>query len=445
MASPASINNQLRILRPDAIIPMDSSRRVLNAHSVVIDAGKIVDIFKAGQAERIYPDAVIIDLPDQILIPGLINAHTHAAMSLFRGIADDLSLMDWLNDHIWPAEAKWVSSQFVEDGTELAIAEMLLSGTTCFNDMYFFPEVTARTAQKLGMRATVGLIVIDFPTVWASNADEYIGKGLEVHDEVRSMPLINTAFAPHAPYTVSDAPLEQIRLYADELDTPIHMHVHETAQEVHEAKQNSGKSPLQRLHELGLLTPKLIAVHMTQLDKSDIELVANSGIHIAHCPQSNLKLASGFCPTHELDQAGVNLSLGTDSAASNNDLDMLSEMQTAALISKVASNNAEAIPAYKALEMATINAAKALNLDHEIGSIEKGKAADLVSINTHHPSMQPIYDPMAQIVYSGSKQLVSNVWVNGRRLVENGQLTNIDTDKVINRAKQWRKDIADNK
>jgi 5-methylthioadenosine/S-adenosylhomocysteine deaminase len=441
MVSQSSINNQQRILKPDLVIPVDAERSVLKSHSVVIETGRITAVLPHDRAITDYPEAEVVELDNQVLLPGLINAHTHAAMSLFRGIADDLPLMTWLNDHIWPAESKWVNPQFVEDGTELAIAEMLLSGTTCFNDMYFFPDVTARTAQKLGMRAVVGLIVIDFPTIWASDADEYISKGMQVHDEARSMPLISTAFAPHAPYTVSDAPLEQIRTFADELNIPIHMHVHETAQEVNDAKQANGVSPVERLNELGLLTPKMIAVHMTQLSDNEIELLAASGTHIAHCPQSNLKLASGFCPTHKLEQAGINIALGTDSAASNNDLDMLSEMQTAALVSKVVSGNAEAIPAYQAIEMATINGAKALNLDNEIGSIEVGKAADLISIDLNHPSMQPVYDPAAQIVYSASRQLVKNVWTNGRRMVENGALTNIDTKRLIAQSKRWGEKI----
>jgi len=362
-------------------------------------------------------------------------------MSLFRGIADDMPLQQWLNDHIWPAEAKWVDTEFMRDGTELAIAEMLLSGTTCFNDMYFYPDVVARTAQEMGIRAVVGLIMLDFPSTWASGPDEYLAKGLSVHDEARSLSRVQTALAPHAPYTVSDPPLETIRTYADELNVPVHMHVHETAQEVTDSVTQYGTTPLQRLHKLGLLNPRMMAVHMTQLSDADIELVTEQGIHVVHCPESNLKLASGFCRAHDLLQAGTNVCLGTDSASSNNDLDMLGEMRSACLMAKMISNDASALPAWRVLEMATINGAKALNSQDEIGSLEVGKSADIVAIDLNHVSTQPVYDPVAQIVYSASRDQVSDVWVQGEARVIDKQLANLDINQLLNKAAHWGKQI----
>jgi len=307
------------------IVPVEPDDRVLDDHSLAIHEGRLVAVLPTADARRSYRATAEIELPAHALIPGLVNAHTHAAMTLLRGLADDLHLMDWLQHHVWPAEARWVNEEFVQDGTELALAEMLRGGTTCFNDMYFFPEVTARTAAAAGLRATVGLILIDFPTGYAGNADDYLAKGLALHDAYRNHPLIRTAFAPHAPYSVSDAPLARVRVLADELDIPVHMHVHETAHEVEQAMAQQGRRPLARLQELGLVSPSLLAVHMTQLTDAEIGQCAAAGVSVVHCPESNLKLASGFCPVQRLLQAGVNVALGTDGAASNNDLDMLGD------------------------------------------------------------------------------------------------------------------------
>ncbi|MDH5712240.1 MAG: TRZ/ATZ family hydrolase, partial [Gammaproteobacteria bacterium] len=355
------------------VIPVEGDKTCLTDHSIAIHDERILDILPSEQAREKYQPHTEINYADHALIPGLINTHTHAAMSLFRGLADDLALMDWLNNHIWPAENKWVTEEFVQLGTELACAEMLRSGTTCFNDMYFFPDITARVTNKAGMRATIGLIALDFPTIWARNADEYIDKGLIVHDEYRNSDLISTAFAPHAPYTISDQPLEKIRVLADELDIPVHMHVHETAFEITEAVKNTGKRPMQRLAELGLISPNLVAVHMTQLEAAEIEQLAAASSSVVHCPESNLKLSSGFCPLKQLTDAGVNVALGTDGAASNNDLDMFGEMRTAALLAKGISGDATAIPAHQALAMATINGARALGISDKTGSLSPGK------------------------------------------------------------------------
>lgn len=429
------------LVRARWVIPVEPEAVVLEHHAVAIKNDVIQAIAPANQFR---PDdaAEIVDLPTHAVIPGLINAHTHVAMSLFRGLADDLPLMEWLHQHIWPAEAQWVNAEFVRDGTLLGIAEMLRNGITCFNDMYFFPEETARTALKVGMRACIGLILLDFPSGWAQNAEEYVNKGLKLHDELRNAGLVTTAFAPHAPYTVSDAPLERIRMLADELDLPIHMHVHETADEVTQGVTKGDERPLARLKRLGLLTPRLLAVHMTQLLPQEIHLLAQEGVHVMHCPESNLKLASGLCPVWELLQAGVNVALGTDGAASNNDLDMLGEMRTAALLAKGVSGSAVALPAPSALSMATINGARALGLDDRIGSLKPGKAADLAAVDLSALATQPVYDPISQIVYSASREQVTDVWVAGKRLLRNRLLTTLDPTAIIAKAQQWREKIG---
>ena len=423
------------------VIPVEPAETVLEDHAVAVKDGRIVAIVPHGEAESRFQAETTVRCEHHAIIPGLINSHTHAAMTLMRGLADDLTLMTWLNEHIWPAEGQWVNAGFVRDGTQLAVAEMLRGGTTCFNDMYFFPDETARVASQAGMRAVAGLIVIDFPTVWAESADEYLHKGIEVHDVFRSDPLITTAFAPHAPYTVSDGPLERVAIIAEELDIPIHIHVHETADEVAMSLEQHGKRPLARLEERGLLTPRLVAVHMTQLEEEEIARYAESGAHVVHCPESNLKLASGFCPVQKLNEAGINVALGTDGAASNNDLDMFGEMRTAALLAKGVAGDASALPAHRALRMATLDGARALGLDEEIGSLEVGKAADLVAVNLGDLETQPLYHPISQLVYAASRDKVSDVWVAGRHLVKRGELTTLDTEAIAARARAWREKI----
>ena len=424
------------------IVPVDPDAVVYEHHSLVISEGRIVDLLPAEAARAGYRAELEHDLDRHLLIPGLVNAHTHAAMSLLRGLADDLPLNDWLNNHIWPAESRWVNEEFVHDGTQLAIAEMLRSGTTCFNDMYFFPDVTARVAANSGMRACVGLIVIDFPTVWARDANEYISKGLAVHDRFRGNPLVRAIFAPHAPYTVSDQPLEHLRTLADEMDIGIHMHIHETADEVDRAVELTGKRPLQRLQELGLLTPSLLAVHMTQLAEAEIAQFADSGGHVVHCPESNLKLASGFCPVAGLAAAGINIALGTDGAASNNDLDMLGEMRTAALLGKAVSGDASALPAHAVLRMATLNGANALGIGHETGSLATGKWADITAVRMDSLETQPVYDPVSHLVYACSREQVSDVWVAGQHLLKERRLTTLDDHEILGKVRLWQDRIG---
>ncbi len=335
-----------------------------------------------------------------------------------------------------------LNSQCPRSSARLACAEMLRGGTTCFNDMYFFPEIVAQQAIQHGIRANIGLIVFDFPTVWAENADAYLSKGLALHEQLRHESLISSSFAPHAPYTVSDGPLKQVAMYADEMGATVHMHVHETAHEVQEQLQKTGQTPLQRLNDLGLLTPSFIAVHMTQLSNEDIAFYAQTGGHIVHCPESNLKLASGFCPVAACMEAGINVALGTDGAASNNDQDMLAEMRTAALLAKGVSGNASAVSAMQALQMATINGAKALGLDAEIGSLKIGKAADVVAIDLSDVETQPVFNPLAQIVYAASRHQVSDVWVAGKQLLKKRQLLTLDLQDLRQRAAVWQQRLA---
>ncbi len=424
------------------IIPVSEGDPCLAEHSIAVHEDRIVEILPTSIARDRYQATVELDYAQHVLIPGLINAHTHAAMSLFRGLSDDIALMDWLQHHIWPAESRWVNEDFVQCGTELAVAEMLRSGTTCFNDMYFFPDITARVAKKAGIRACVGLIVLDFPTVWASSADDYIEKGIAVHDSFRDDDLVTTTFAPHAPYTVSDRPLEKIRSFAHEMDIPVTMHVHETAHEVDEAVAKTGKRPLERLGELGLLNPSLLAVHMTQLQQEEIETVANNGCHIVHCPESNLKLASGFCPVAELQNHGINIALGTDGAASNNDLDMLGEMRCAALVAKGIAGDPTALPAAAALRMATLNGAAALGIDNRVGSLEPGKQADIVALDMSRIETTPLYDPVSHLVYSCSRDQVSDVWIAGRHVLRNRVLTSLDETAIRSQAQTWSRKIG---
>lgn len=408
---------------------------------MVIDHGSIVALIPQQQAKQQYQAVTEHTYDQHCVMPGLVNNHTHAAMSLLRGLADDLPLMTWLNEHIWPAEKRWVSDSFVEAGSELAIAEMIRGGTTCFSDMYFFPDSTARVVDQSGIRANLGMVIIDFPSAWAANTAEYLHKGQLLHDHYRHHDRITTAYAPHAPYTVSDETLNSVVMNAEELDVPIMMHIHETAGEISQSMEQFGVRPLERLKELGLLSPRLTAVHMTQLLDQEINWCAEAGVHIAHCPESNLKLASGFCPTAKLQQNGINIALGTDGAASNNDLDMFAEMRQAALLAKAVAKDACAVSAHEALEMATINGAKALGLEEKFGSLESGKAADIIAVDFSELESYPCYDVISQLLYATGRHQVSDVWVNGKQLLKNKQLTTLNSAKIITTSRQWAQKI----
>jgi 5-methylthioadenosine/S-adenosylhomocysteine deaminase len=424
------------------VVPVQPHGVVLEDHAVAVSGGRIVAVLPTAQARERFAATEVVQRPEAVLVPGLVNAHAHSPMSLLRGIADDLPLMTWLQQHIWPVEAAVMWPEFVADGTTLAIAEMLRGGTTCANENYFFPDVQAATYKRHGFRARVGLPVIDFPTAWAASDDEYFDKADEVHDQWRDDALIATAFAPHAPYTVNDANFERVRMLADQLDIPVHLHLHETAQEVEQSLEKHGQRPIARLDRLGLVNERLIAIHMTQLTEAEMHLCAERGVSVVHCPESNLKLASGFCPACALERAGVNLAIGTDGCASNNDLDMFSETRTAALLAKAVAQDAAALDAFSALRAATLGGAKAIGFDDRVGSIEPGKEADLVCVDLSALETQPLHHVVSQLIYATGRQQVSDVWIAGRARLRQRMLVDIDIEGVLSNARQWRERIA---
>lgn len=423
------------------IVPVLPQGVVLEDHALVVQGERILDILPRAEARARYLANETVSRPAGVIIPGLVNAHTHNPMTLMRGVADDLALMPWLTEHIWPIEAAVMSPAFIADGVELAIAEMLRGGTTCCNENYFFPDMQAATYRRFGFRAVVGLPIIEFPSAWAANAGEYFDKGLEVRDQYRRDPLLSFSLAPHAPYTVSDASFERIRLLAEQLDLPVHCHVHETAQELEDSVKQHGQRPLARLDRLGLVNERLIAVHMTQLNESEIAQCAERGVSVAHCPQSNLKLASGFSPVEKLRRAGVNLAIGTDGCASNNDLDMFDEMRCAALLAKGVSGDATAMDAAATLHAATIGGARALGLAESIGSLEPGKQADITCVDLGALEAQPVYHAVSQLVYASGRSQVSDVWIAGKRKLASGQLTGMDVPNLLQRVAAWRERI----
>jgi 5-methylthioadenosine/S-adenosylhomocysteine deaminase len=423
------------------VIPAVPSRTVLDHHAVVTGGGRIREILPIAEARARYRGALRVELPGHALIPGLVNLHTHAAMTLMRGLADDRALMDWLQNHIWPAESRHVSEAFVHDGTLLACSEMLRGGVTCFNDMYFFPEAAARAALSARMRAAIGIIAIEMPSAYASDAQDYLSKGLAARDSLMGESLLSFCIAPHAPYTVSDRTFERIAMLQGELELPLHIHVHETRDEIEQSIARHGARPLARLQGLGLVDANLIAVHAVHLTEPEGALLAEKGCHIAHCPSSNLKLASGFGPPSRLLKNGVNVGLGTDGAASNNRLDIFTEMRLAALIAKGATGDPTILPAHEVLEMATIRAARALGLDDRIGTLAPGKCADMTAVNLDAIELAPCYDPLSHLVYAAGREHVTHVWVNGELLVEDGRLTHIDTGELAAKARYWQEKI----
>lgn len=429
------------LLLPTWLVPVEPAGVVLKDHGVGIEGGRIV--FIGPREEALKHTAIETrELPDMLLSPGLINAHGHAAMTLFRGMADDLPLMTWLQDHIWPAEGKWVDEDFVRDGTDLAIAEQLKGGISCFSDMYFYPKTATERVHNSGIRAQIAIPILDFAVPGASSADEALRQAIELFGDLKYHPRIKIAFGPHAPYTVSDENLEKVRVIADELDATIQMHVHETAFEVQQSIEVYGERPVARLARLGLLGPRFQAVHMTQISDEDLSLLVENNASVIHCPESNLKLASGFCPVERLWLAGINVAVGTDGAASNNDLDLLGETRTAALLAKAVANSATALDAHRALRMATLNGARALGLESETGSIELGKAADLVAFDLSGLAQQPVYDPVSQLIYATGRDCVKHLWVAGKHLLNNGKLTRMDEQQLCATAKAWGERIS---
>ncbi len=429
------------IISAHRILPVAPENCVLNDHAIVVTGQHITAIIDNATAAAL-PCKTRIDLPHHIVTPGLINAHGHAAMALFRGIADDLPLQSWLEDHIWPAEGRWLSDDFVGDGTRLAIVDMLRGGATCFSDMYFFPEAVARAAIELGMRAHLSTPIIQFPGAWGSGPEDYIHKGLALRDEYLHSDLLSFGLGPHSAYTVDDATMDRIAMIAGELNCGIHIHMHETAAEVEASLDQYGMRPLARIAERGLLGPDTQCAHMVWLDDADIELFAQSGASAVHCPRSNLKLASGFSPVQKMREAGINVGLGTDGAASNNQLDMLGEMNIAAILAKAVAQNPAALPDTEALYMATMGGARAIGMDNSIGSLEPGKLADIIAVDISSAAMTPIYEPHSHLVYAANGNRVSHSWVNGRMLLKDYALTHADEIDILNRARHWAERIT---
>lgn len=423
------------------IITCENHNRVLENHALAIHNGKILAILPSKEAQQQYQAKNEEHFTTHAITPGFINAHTHIAMNLFRGLADDLELMDWLNNYIWPAEGKWVSQELVYDGSLLAIAEMIRGGITCFNDMYFFLGATAEAAELAGIRAHIGMTIIDVPTAWAKTTDEYFAKAIEFYQQYKNHERITPTLAPHSTYTVSIENLERVKKLADDYRLQINIHLQEAPSEIAQSMQLYQQRPLQRLHEIGMVSPQLIAIHMTQINEADLDLLAATKPNIVHCPESNMKLVSGACPVVKLMELGINVALGTDGAASNNDLDMIGEMRSAAFLGKVTANDPKALSAETALKMATINGAKALKIDHLTGSLEPGKAADFIAIDLNHIETQPVYHPISQIVYATPRSQITDVWVGDKQLLKNRQLTTIDAKEVIAKAQAWRNKI----
>jgi 5-methylthioadenosine/S-adenosylhomocysteine deaminase len=429
------------LIHPGWIIPVIPEGDVLTGFSIALRDDKIVAILPTQETTYITARDTYT-LPEHVLIPGLVNAHGHAAMSLLRGYADDLPLTPWLEKFIWPAEATHVSEEFVRDGVELAIVEMIRSGTTSFTDMYFFPDIAANTAQSMGMRAQIAFPVFDFPTIWAKDGDEYISKGLSLRDKLKHSELVSVVFGPHAPYTVNEENLTKVATLAAQLDVAVHIHLHETQGEVHQGVEQNGERPIDTLHRLGLLGPKTQCVHMTDLGEQDIDLLQATAAHVIHCPASNMKLASGTCPVSKLLSRGINVALGTDGAASNNSLNLFNEIRTAALLAKLHTGDASALSAQQALSMATINGARAMGMGDSLGSIEVGKLADLVALDMNSPETMPVYNPLSQLVYACNGSQVTHSWINGKLVLENRTLKNVDLDSVIQKTQKWRHRIG---
>lgn len=419
------------------VIPIEPPGRVIDNGCIAVAQGRIVAVLEEREADRRFDCSTRVVRPFHVLVPGFVNTHTHAASALLRGLAEDLALDDWVRKRIGPLERRWVDAEYVRDGTELALSGMVSSGTTCFADSQLFPEIVASTAAAMCVRVCIGLPVTDATTIWAGDADECLDKGLRLHDEYRADPLVSTAFAPHALSSVCDQTLLRVRRDADEIDIPVMVHLHESAEEVAESLRRHAATPLERLARLGLVNPLLVGVHMTQLAEGDFERLAGAGASVVHCPQSNLKLANGFCPVTQLLARGINVALGTEGAASNNDFDMLEEMRTAALVAKGLSANASLLPAHQALRMATLNGARALGLAEVTGSLEPGKWADICCIDLDSVHTQPVYDPAAQVVFAAGREQVSDVWIAGRAVLTDGRLERVNVGATLARARAW--------
>jgi 5-methylthioadenosine/S-adenosylhomocysteine deaminase len=431
------MNTDTQVIHAKWIYTGERNQPLLSAHALIVQDGRIDDIISSSMADKNYPDAATTRKTNHLLMPGFINGHTHLGMNYFRGLANDLPLMEWLTQHIFPTEKKWLSHELVHDASRFAIAEMIRSGTTCFNDMFYFPEATAEATDKSGMRGFMSIHVLEFPTPWAATPAECFTKGLAFHEAYQHHPLISTTFAPHAPYTVADESFIRVRELSEKMGLKINLHLHETMDEINQSLTQYQKRPIKRLHDLGLLSSQLMAIHCANLNEEDLAIIRATHLNIVHCPESNLKLASGKCPVETLQSFGINVALGTDSVASNNDLDMITEMRAANFLAKSISMNPVSMSAKQALQLATINGAKALGMDNEIGSLTLGKAADFIAIDLDQIETLPTYEPISQVVYASGRHQVTDVWVAGKALMQNRQLLTIDEAEVKEKAKYW--------
>lgn len=430
-----------QLIHAKYLITCEERNRVLENHALAVKDGKIIALLPQQEARQKYQAAREEHFAAHAVLPGFINSHTHLAMNVFRGLADDLELLDWLTNHIWPREAKWVSAEMVADGSLIAIGELIRSGSICFNDMFFYPEEAVKAVDRAGIRGHIGMHVMNVPNNWASGVEESFAKCEAVYNEFHQHDLVTLTYAPQSVYTVPEKDLARIRDLAEKQDLKINIHCQESQTDIDGALSLNNKRPLRCLHDLGMVTPRLIAIHMTQLDERDFEILGEGKPNIVHCPESNMKLASGACPVQKLIDMGINVALGTDGAASNNDLDMIGEMRTAAFLGKLSTMNPRAVSAETALKMATINGARALGIDHVTGSLTPGKSADFIAIDLGRIETQPLYNPVSQIVYAASRDQVTDVWVRGKQLLKNRMLTTLDEKELLVKAEAWHKKL----
>ncbi len=429
------------LISGDYVVTVDETGTVIRDGAVAVRCGRIVAVGPRMEVEAAWEADETGGGPGTVIFPGLVNAHTHAAMVYFRGMADDLPLKTWLEEHIWPAEAAWLGDEFVGDAVELAAWEMLRSGITAFNDMYFYGDAIARAAKRIGIRAVVGAGILDFPSKVAGSTEEYLERARDLITGWKGDDLIVPADSPHAPYTCSPGTYDKARELAEQNDVPLHTHLAETEWEVDEIRRRYGKSPVALLSDREFLSPRVCAAHAVWVSEEEIVQLAETGTAVAHCPESNLKLASGIAPVAAMLKAGVRVALGTDGAASNNNLNMLEEMSTAAKLQKAAAGDPTVVDARTALRMATIEGARALGLGDLTGSLEPGKSADLVVADLDRPHLVPLYDICSQIVYAMEAGDVRDVMVAGRFSLRNRRLVNGDEDHIRARAAFWREKI----
>lgn len=429
------------IIHGEFVVTVDSGLNVLEDGAVAVKESTIIDTGSYEDLSKKYKARSVLGGPQSLVMPGLINTHTHAPMVYFRGLADDLPLKEWLEKHIWPAEARWLSSEFIRDATGLACLEMLRAGVICFNDMYFFSDATAGVAKQMGMRAVISPGILDFPTPGGNGPDEYLKKAEDFILKWKDDEYIRPAVAPHAIYTCSKETLLKAKALASRYHVPVHIHLSETEWEVKEAIKNFNKRPVEYLDSIGFLDSSVIAAHAVWLDNKEIDLMAEKGASVAHCIESNLKLASGIAPVVLMLKKGVKVTFGTDGAASNNDLDVLSEVSLAAKLHKAMAGDPTVLDARTALLMATRWAAESIGLGNITGSIEKGKRADLIICSLDRPHLTPLYDIYSHIVYAMKSSDVETVMINGKVILNKGELKTGDEREILKKARLWQEKI----